>query len=34
MRGIDNNGQYSKIDKNTILKGSINVKTDIRIDGT
>jgi len=33
MKGTDNNGQYSKIDKNTILKGSINAKTDIRIDG-
>ena len=34
MRGTDNNGQYSKIDKNTIFKGSIHSKTDIRIDGT
>jgi|TARA_X000000950_G_C13771464_1_gene601216 cytoskeletal protein CcmA (bactofilin family) len=34
MRGTENNGQYSKIDKNTIFKGSINAKTDIRIDGT
>ena len=33
MKGTDNNGQYSKIDKNTTLKGSINAKTDIRIDG-
>ena len=33
MKVTDNNGQYSKIDKNTILKGSINAKTDIRIDG-
>ena len=34
MRAVDNNGQYSKIDKNTILTGTINAKTDIRIDGT
>ena len=34
MRGTENNGQYSKIDKNTIFKGSIHAKTDIRIDGT
>ena len=34
MKGTENNGQYSKIDKNTILKGSINAKTDIRIDGS
>ena len=34
MRGTDNNGQYSKIEKNTIFKGSIHSKTDIRIDGT
>ena len=34
MRGTDNNGLYSKIDKNTILKGTINAKTDIRIDGS
>lgn len=33
MRGTENNGQYSKIDKNTIFKGSIHAKTDIRIDG-
>ena len=33
MKGIDNNGQYSKIEKNTILKGNIKSKTDIRIDG-
>lgn len=33
MKATDNNGQYSKIDKNTTLKGSINAKTDIRIDG-
>ena len=33
MKGLDTNGQYSKIDKNTILKGSINAQTDIRIDG-
>ena len=34
MRAVDSNGQYSKIDKNTILTGTINAKTDIRIDGT
>ena len=34
MKTIDSNGQYSKIDKNTVLKGAINAKTDIRIDGT
>jgi len=34
MRLTENNGQYSKIDKNTIFKGSISAKTDIRIDGT
>lgn len=34
MRAVDNNGQYSKIDKNTILTGTINSKADIRIDGT
>ena len=33
MKGLDTNGQYSKIDKRTILKGSINAQTDIRIDG-
>lgn len=33
MKGTDNNGQYSKIDKHTTLKGSLNAKTDIRIDG-
>ena len=33
MKGLDTNGQYSKIDKSTILKGSINAQTDIRIDG-
>ena len=33
MKGSDNNGQYSKIDKNTTLNGNINAKTDIRIDG-
>ena len=33
MKGLDNNGQYSKIDKNTSLNGTINAKTDIRIDG-
>ena len=34
MKTTDLNGQYSKIDKNTVLKGAINAKTDIRIDGT
>ena len=33
MKTTDLNGQYSKIDKNTVLKGAINAKTDIRIDG-
>lgn len=33
MKTTDSNGQYSKIDKNTFLKGSIKAKTDIRIDG-
>ena len=33
MKGSDNNGQYSKIDKNTSLKGNINADSDIRIDG-
>jgi cytoskeletal protein CcmA (bactofilin family) len=33
MKTTDSNGQYSKIDKNTLLKGSIKAKTDIRIDG-
>ena len=34
MKTTDSNGQYSKIDKNTVLKGAINAKTDIRIDGS
>jgi len=34
MKAIDNNGHYSKIDQNTKLTGTINSKTDIRIDGT
>ena len=34
MKTTDSNGQYSKIDKNTVRKGAINAKTDIRIDGT
>ena len=34
MKTTYSNGQYSKIDKNTVLKGAINAKTDIRIDGT
>jgi len=33
MRESKTNRQYSKIDKNTILKGSIKAQTDIRIDG-
>ena len=33
MKTTDSNGQYSKIDKNTVLKGALNAKTDIRIDG-
>ena len=33
MKGMDNNGQYSKIEKSTALKGNIKSKTDIRIDG-
>ena len=33
MKTTDSNGQYSKIDKNTVLKGAIKAKTDIRIDG-
>ena len=33
MKGLETNGQYSKIDKNTILSGSIKAQTDIRIDG-
>ena len=34
MKTTDSNGQYSKIDNNTVLKGAINARTDIRIDGT
>lgn len=30
---MDNNGQYSKIEKSTTLKGNIKSKTDIRVDG-
>ena len=33
MKGLDTNGQYSKIDQNTSLKGTLKAKTDIRIDG-
>lgn len=33
MKTVDTNGHYSKIDKNTTLKGSIKAQTDIRIDG-
>ena len=33
MKGSDSNGQYSKIDKNTTLKGNVNADSDIRIDG-
>lgn len=34
MRSTDTNGQYSKIDQNTSLKGTLKAKTDIRIDGS
>lgn len=34
MKGIETNGQYSKIDQNTSLKGTLKAKTDIRIDGS
>ena len=34
MKGSVTNGQYSKIDQNTSLKGTIKAKTDIRIDGS
>jgi len=34
MKGSETNGQYSKIDQNTSLKGTIKAKTDIRIDGS
>jgi cytoskeletal protein CcmA (bactofilin family) len=33
MKGSETNGLYSKIDQNTTLEGSLNAKTDIRIDG-
>ena len=33
MKGMDNNGQYSKIEKSTTLKGNIKSKNDIRVDG-
>ena len=33
MKGIENNGQYSKIEKSTTLQGNIKSKNDIRIDG-
>ena len=33
MKGSENNGQYSKIDKSTTLKGNVNADSDIRIDG-
>ncbi len=33
MKGTDTNGQYSKIDQNTSLNGTIKAMTDIRIDG-
>ena len=33
MKGMDNNGQYSKIENSTALKGNIKSKNDIRIDG-
>ncbi len=34
MKGLETNGQYSKIDQNTSLKGTLKAKTDIRIDGS
>ncbi len=34
MKGSETNGQYSKIDQNTSLKGTLKAKTDIRIDGS
>ena len=34
MKGSETNGQYSKIDQNTSLKGTIKAKTDIRMDGS
>ena len=34
MKVSETNGQYSKIDQNTSLKGTIKAKTDIRIDGS
>lgn len=34
MKGSETNGQYSKIDQNTSLKGTIKAKTDIRIDSS
>ena len=33
MKGMDTNGQYSKIENSTALKGNIKSKNDIRIDG-
>ena len=33
MKGTDTSGQYSKIDQNTSLNGTIKAKTDIRVDG-
>ena len=33
MKGMDTNGQYSKIENSTVLKGNIKSKNDIRIDG-
>lgn len=34
MKGSETNGQYSKIDQKTSLKGTLKAKTDIRIDGS
>ena len=34
MKGLETNGQYSKIDQNTTLKGTLKAETDIRIDGS
>ena len=34
MKGLETNGQYSKIDQNTSLKGTLKAKSDIRIDGS
>ena len=34
MKGLETSAQYSKIDQNTSLKGTLKAKTDIRIDGS